>query len=257
MAGNLGRFCTDTLPPDTLPLTQCAALTVSTDGSQVQRAELGTAHRAARPYSKLPSCAMCRVGRCRGCRQCSPGGTAQTTIVWPSPTRVEQAASSADDGVRLAFLCATVLYLSCFNGARAGEAETIPARSFGRSVRESCPRKVNVRITSRRGTEPIVGRLAGSDDFHSVGAAPRNGAPHFASRRHSAAFRFHDVSMFHDLSRSLTISHDLSRSLTTLHDACPIRVYVGCSRALTSQATLAPTAHPAHARRPPRHLLLF
>ena len=102
MAGGLGRFCTGPSPLSTLPLRQCAALTVSTDCSQVQRAELGSAHRAARPYSKLPSCAMCRGGRCQGCRQRGVGGAAQPSIVWPSPTLVEQEPSSADDGVRLA-----------------------------------------------------------------------------------------------------------------------------------------------------------
>ena len=75
-----------------------------------QRAELGTAHRAARPYSKLPSCAMCRAGRCQGCRQRGVGGAAQPSIVWPSPTRVEQEASRASVSARLAFfslLCFT------------------------------------------------------------------------------------------------------------------------------------------------------
>ena len=110
MAGGLGRFCTGPSPPSTLPLRQCAALTVSTDCSQVQRAELGTAHRAARPYSKLPSCAMCRAGRCQGCQPRGVGGAAQPSIVWSSPTRVEQEASRAGVSARLAFfslLCFT------------------------------------------------------------------------------------------------------------------------------------------------------
>ena len=121
VAVNLGRFCTGPSPPSTLSLTQCAALTVSTDGSQVQRAELDTAHRAARPLSKLTSCGMCRAGRCRGCRWRISAGGPQPSIVWPSPTRVDQEASRASVSARLGLLlavCFVPLLLVFRRGAR-------------------------------------------------------------------------------------------------------------------------------------------
>ena len=137
---------------------------------------VGHRHRAARPYSKLPSCAMCRVGRCQGCRRRGVGGAAQPSIVWPSPTRVEQEASRASVSARASpsyRVC--VLRSVCLNGDSSSDFESNSARSYCRSVQNLTSSWMARPASREHLVKHSIGRHAGKSRFLSVKAPPRNG----------------------------------------------------------------------------------
>ena len=155
MAGGPGCFCTGPSPPSTLPLRQCAALTVSTDCSQVQRAELGTATEqrdrtaSCHPVPCVEPAAAKAVGSVAWAAQLSPASSGHRRRAW-SKRLQEPVSARASPSSRCCVLQLSCSYDDVFRGS-----DWIRAHSCQGSVHESGRRVREQRHTARRGCTTV------------------------------------------------------------------------------------------------------
>ena len=128
----LCRFCTDPSPPSKLALRQCAPLTVSTDCSRVQRAELGTEQRdrtaSCHPVPCVEAAAAKAVGSVAVAAEFSPASSGHRRRAW-SKRLQEPVSARASPSSRVC-----VLRSVCLNGDSSSDFELKSARSYIRTL---------------------------------------------------------------------------------------------------------------------------